>query len=144
MRPWNILYMMYKYQATYFGTVDLCPLGFIFSCKIIPVAYPEESLNSGLCSDLCRESSGWVEFYHCCWWLVFCSFTLLLPCFTPLLLLFQPSLILILILFWLFQPSSLSLSPPSSFPLSTPRPLSLRQTHLIHSFGHLLKLSLCT
>ena len=52
--------MMYKYQATYFGTVDLCPLGFIFSCKIIPIAYPEVSLNSGLCSDLCRESSGWV------------------------------------------------------------------------------------
>ena len=49
--------MMYKYQATYFGTVDLCPLGFIFSCKIIQIAYPEVSLNSGLCSDLCRESS---------------------------------------------------------------------------------------
>ena len=142
MRPWDILYMMYKYQATYFGSVDLCPLDFIFSCKIIPIAYPEVSLNSGLCSDLCRESSGWVLA------LLFVVGVLLLhfasplfhPTFTSIPTLFHPYFDLILVP---FQPLPLSLSPPSSFPLSTPRPSSLSQ-YPIHSFGHLLKLSLCT
>ena len=136
--------MMYKYQATYFGSVDLCPLEFIFSCKIIPIAYLEVSLNFGLCC-ACAEkalvgSSFTIAVGVWCFALALC-FSPVSPHFYFYSTLFHPYFDLILVP---FQPLPLSLSPPSSFPLSTPRPSSLRQTHPIHSFGHLLKLSLCT